>query len=46
VRPAKAGLIALTKSLGKELAGYDISVNCTTPSSAKAGLHEQFSAKD
>src|SRR5437899_3192461 len=27
---SKAGVIALTKSLGNELAGYDISVNCRT----------------
>ena len=30
----KAGVIALTKSLGKELAKYDIGVNCVTPSVA------------
>jgi 3-oxoacyl-[acyl-carrier protein] reductase len=41
---SKAGLIALTKSLGKELAAYDISVNCITPSSARTALLEQFSA--
>ena len=28
---AKAGVIALTKSLGKELAEYNIAVNCVTP---------------
>src|SRR5689334_21615015 len=28
---SKAGVIALTKSLGKELAGYNIAVNCITP---------------
>ncbi|MEM8699645.1 MAG: SDR family NAD(P)-dependent oxidoreductase, partial [Pseudomonadota bacterium] len=28
---AKAGVIALTKSLGKELASHDIAVNCITP---------------
>ena len=28
---SKAAVIALTKSLGKELAQYDISVNCITP---------------
>ena len=32
---AKAGVIALTKSLGKELADMDISVNCVTPAFAK-----------
>jgi 3-oxoacyl-[acyl-carrier protein] reductase len=31
----KAGVIALTKSLGKELAGRDIAVNCVTPAVAK-----------
>jgi 3-oxoacyl-[acyl-carrier protein] reductase len=39
---SKAGLISLTKSLGKELAGYDISVNCVTPSSAKTAMLQQF----
>jgi 3-oxoacyl-[acyl-carrier protein] reductase len=40
---SKAGLIALTKSLGKELAAYNISVNCITPSSADTALLRQFS---
>ena len=31
----KAGVIALTKSLGKELAGRNIAVNCVTPAVAK-----------
>lgn len=31
----KAGVIALTKSLGKELAGLNIAVNCVTPAVAK-----------
>ncbi|HVY99693.1 MAG TPA: SDR family NAD(P)-dependent oxidoreductase [Dongiaceae bacterium] len=31
----KAAVIALTKSLGKELAGYDIAVNCVTPAVAR-----------
>ncbi|MEZ5812617.1 MAG: SDR family NAD(P)-dependent oxidoreductase [Rhizobiaceae bacterium] len=31
----KAGVIALTKSLGKELAAVDIAVNCVTPAVAK-----------
>jgi 3-oxoacyl-[acyl-carrier protein] reductase len=39
---SKAGLISLTKSLGKELAGYNIGVNCITPSSAKTELLKQF----
>ncbi len=34
----KAGVIALTKSLGKELATYNISVNCVTPSVAKTAM--------
>ncbi len=40
---AKAGVIALTKSLGKELAGYDISVNCVTPAAARTRIFEQVS---
>jgi 3-oxoacyl-[acyl-carrier protein] reductase len=39
---SKAGLIALTKSLGKELATYDISVNCITPAAAKTAIFEQM----
>jgi 3-oxoacyl-[acyl-carrier protein] reductase len=39
---AKAGVIALTKSLGKELAGDDIAVNCITPAAAKTRLFEQM----
>ena len=39
---AKAGVIALTKSLGKELAGYDIAVNAVTPSPAKTRILEQI----
>ena len=38
---AKAGVIALTKSLGKELAGEDIAVNCITPGPAKTRIFEQ-----
>jgi 2-dehydro-3-deoxy-L-rhamnonate dehydrogenase (NAD+) len=34
----KAGVIALTKSLGKELATYNIAVNCVTPAVAKTTL--------
>lgn len=34
----KAGVIALTKSLGKELASHDISVNCVTPAVAKTAM--------
>src|SRR6266849_5141765 len=39
---AKAGVIALTKSLGKELAKFDIGVNCVTPAAARTGLFEQM----
>ncbi len=38
---AKAGVIALTKSLGKELAGQDIAVNCITPAAAKTAIFDQ-----
>ncbi len=39
---SKAGVIALTKSLGKELANYDISVNCVTPAAAKTAIFDQM----
>lgn len=39
---AKAGVIALTKSLGKELAGYDIAVNCLTPAAARTRIFDQM----
>jgi 3-oxoacyl-[acyl-carrier protein] reductase len=39
---SKAGLIALTKSLGKELASYDIAVNCVTPAAAKTAIFDQM----
>ena len=39
---AKAGIIALTKSLGKELAGVDIAVNCVTPAAARTRIFEQM----
>ncbi len=39
---AKAGVIALTKSLGKELAGHDIAVNCITPAAAKTAIFDQM----
>ena len=39
---SKAGVIALTKSLGKELAKYNISVNCITPAAARTRLFEQM----
>tara|TARA_Y100000590_G_scaffold14114_1_gene16968 strand:- start:217 stop:966 length:750 start_codon:yes stop_codon:yes gene_type:complete len=40
---AKAGVIALTKSLGKELADYNIAVNCVTPAAAKTKIFDQIS---
>lgn len=40
---AKAGVVALTKSLGKELAGHDIAVNCVTPAAAKTRIFDQIS---
>ena len=40
---AKAGVIALTKSLGKELAEFDIAVNCITPAAAKTRIFDQIS---
>jgi 3-oxoacyl-[acyl-carrier protein] reductase len=40
---AKAGVIALTKSLGKEHAGADIAVNCVTPAAARTRIFEQMS---
>ena len=38
---AKAGVIALTKSLGKELAKYNIAVNAITPAGAKTKILDQ-----
>ena len=40
---SKAGVIALTKSLGKELADYDIAVNCITPAAARTAIFAQMS---
>ena len=39
---AKAGVIGLTKSLGKELADKNISVNCVTPAAAKTRIFDQM----
>ncbi len=39
---SKAGVIALTKSLGKELANHDIAVNCITPAAAKTAIFDQM----
>ena len=40
---AKAGVIALTKSLAKEVADHDIAVNCVTPAAVKTRIFEQIS---
>jgi len=39
---AKAGVIALTKALGKELASHDIAVNCITPAAARTRIFDQI----
>ena len=39
---SKAAVIGLTKSLGKELAGYDIAVNCVTPAAARTRIFDQM----
>ena len=39
---AKAGVIGLTKSLGKELALKNIAVNCVTPAAAKTRIFDQM----
>jgi 2-dehydro-3-deoxy-L-rhamnonate dehydrogenase (NAD+) len=40
---SKAGLIALTKSLGKELATAGVLVNCLAPAAARTGMFLQMS---
>ena len=42
---AKAGIIGLTKSLGKELADKNIAVNAVTPSTANTKILNQMSEK-
>ncbi len=39
---SKAGVIALTKSLGKEVATHNIAVNCITPAAAKTAIFDQI----
>jgi 2-dehydro-3-deoxy-L-rhamnonate dehydrogenase (NAD+) len=39
---SKAAVIAITKSLGKELADTDIRVNCVTPAAVKTAIFDQM----
>lgn len=39
---SKAGVIGLTKTLGKEMASQDIAVNCITPAAAQTRILEQI----
>lgn len=39
---SKAGVIGLTKSLGKELADTEIRVNCVTPAAVRTAIFEQM----
>jgi 3-oxoacyl-[acyl-carrier protein] reductase len=39
---SKAGVIALTKSLGKEAAHRNVAVNCVTPAAARTRLFDQL----
>jgi NAD(P)-dependent dehydrogenase (short-subunit alcohol dehydrogenase family) len=40
---SKAGVMALTKSLGKELADTGVRVNCITPAAVKTAIFDQMS---
>jgi len=42
---AKAGVIALTKSLGKEVATENIAVNCITPAAVRTAIFDQMSER-
>jgi len=39
---SKAGVIGLTKSLGKELSKHNIAVNCVTPAAARTAIFDQM----
>jgi NAD(P)-dependent dehydrogenase (short-subunit alcohol dehydrogenase family) len=39
---SKAGVIGLTKSLGKELAKTEIRVNCVTPAAVRTAIFDQM----
>ena len=39
---SKAGVIGFTKAIGKEVAEYDIAVNCVTPAAANTPILEQL----
>ena len=39
---SKAGVIALTKSMGKELSASNVMVNCVTPAAVKTAIFEQM----
>ena len=40
---SKAGVIAFTKSLGKEVADFNIGVDCVTPAAARTAIFDQMS---
>ena len=42
---SKAAVIGLTKSLGKELAGLDVMVNCVTPAAVKTAIFDQMTTQ-
>jgi 2-dehydro-3-deoxy-L-rhamnonate dehydrogenase (NAD+) len=42
---SKAGVIGLTKSLGKELAATEVRVNCVTPAAVKTPIFDQMTTQ-